>query len=88
MPHLAAGAGRRLSVQVQVRIRTLRDRGEQAAPILKVPAQHVDHDGGPAQFGAAERQAANGADVLLELGGGACLLRPVAAIVDPRAPLR
>src|SRR5688572_9086139 len=84
MPHLAAGAALALAVEMQMGGRI----GENLPPGFNVPANQVAHlYAWHDEPGRAERQAANGPDMVLELRGERALDRPVAAIVDPRRHL-
>src|SRR3546814_10454317 len=62
--------------------------GEDVAPARHILSDQILHrDFGDNQIGGAERQAADRANVILELGGKRALDRPVAAIMDPRRHL-
>ncbi len=84
MAHLAAGAGFALAVEVEVGA----GLGDQLGPALDVVADEIVHRRAAAdEVGRAGRQAADRADVLLELRGDRALDRPVAAVVDARRDL-
>src|SRR3954468_5845906 len=79
MAHLAAGAGFAFAVEMEVDATF----GDEFGPALDVAADEVLHHRVAAgEAGDARRQAANGADVLLELRGDRALDGPVAAVVD------
>ena len=81
--HLAALSRLRLAVEMEVRGRV----GDQRRPVLDIGADQVLHGGVGAPCRGAERQAADGADVLRELAGGAALDGPMTRIVDARRDL-
>ena len=81
MPHLATGTDVLLAIKVQVRARF----GEQFGPgqcFLSDQILHLDCIAG--QRDRAERQAANGADMVFELARLGPFDRPMATVVDPR----
>ena len=70
----------------------VRHRARQAVPIqprgaARTRAEHVDHRGRRERLRRPEIEATDRPDVLLELGGGRALDRPVAAVVDARREL-
>src|SRR3954471_9146318 len=84
MAHLAAGAGFAFAVEMEVDATF----GDEFGPALDVAADEVLHHRVAAgEAGDARRQAADGADVLLELRGDRALDGPVAAVVHPRRDL-
>ena len=61
--------------------------GQQGAPGVDLVADQVVHLDPAEAGGRAERPAADGADMLLELRGRSALDGPVAGIVNPRRDL-
>ena len=85
MPHLAARAAPR-PCRRGGGARPGR-RGSRAQPSASSPIRLRISTRGPVSAGRAERQAADRADMVLELRGERALDRPVAAIVDARRHL-
>src|SRR3954462_1422644 len=83
MAHLAAGPRLRFAVQVQVRAGV----AEEARPIVRLVADQVAHLDLSEPAARAERPAAHGSNMLLELGGRGSLDRPMARVVHPRRDL-
>ena len=81
--HLAAGPGFGLAVEMQHQV----GLGEQGRDAQDIVADQVLHDAVGMPGGIAERQAGDGADMLLELRDGAGGFRPVAGIVNARRDL-
>src|ERR1051326_9462844 len=82
MPHLAAGADLRLAIEMQGSA-ARRER----LPIARLLADDVFHHRAGMTRWIAERPTGDGADVLLELAGGAGFESPMAGIVHPRRGL-
>src|SRR5690606_27072391 len=80
MAHLAAGPCLGLAVEMQAEVAL----GQQSVDAVDLVADQVLHGAVAMAAGVAERQAGNGADMLLELRHRAGGLRPVSGIVDAR----
>src|SRR6478609_3286754 len=83
MAHLAAGAGIPLAVEMQMRARLCQD----FPPTKCGVADKVFHLDSAATGGRSKRQAADGADMLVELRGLGAFAGPVSGIVHPRRDL-
>ena len=88
-PILRRSNTRALVVQVEVDGRVGQGVADTEQPRLagRAGAEQIDHRRRRDRVGRAEPEAADGADVLLELRGRGTLDRPVAAVVDPRGQL-
>ena len=78
MAHLAAGRGLGLAVEMNQRVGAPQPVGNGK----DIVADQVLHHAVGMALGIAERQAGDGADMLLELADDAGGFRPVAGIVD------
>src|SRR5271167_2779179 len=83
MPHLAAGPGCTLAVEVDG---GARNRQPSLIAVDVVPDQ-VGHGDMPIAEGLAQRPSGDGADVLFELRDRGAVQRPVPGIVHPRSNL-
>src|SRR5690606_40164174 len=78
MAHLAAGAGRALAIEMDARVTLACEH----LPLIHIIADEICHHCIGMACGAAERPAANRADMLFELADDAGIHRPVAGIMD------
>src|SRR5438128_1357284 len=87
VPHFAARSGVALAVQVQLYVVV----GADAAPVgwagLPEVAQQIGHGGGSERTSRAERQAARGPYLLLELARDVPIDREMARVVRSRGEL-
>ena len=81
MPHLAAHARLGLAVEMEFHVWIGEGGGPVGFTLRPDVAEEVGHCGGRAKGSGAERQAADGSDLLLELAGDAGVQREVAAVV-------
>src|SRR4051812_870680 len=87
MAHLAAGPGRRFTVQVKFDVGVGERRGPVRLTVLPHVAKQVRHRRRLQQFRRPERQSTNRPQLLLELAGPAGVEGEMARVVRPRRQL-